>query len=195
MSSPIDQQRLGRLAAILAILTATATLLLAGIVHDSFSITTHSLSSLGSPGTASSPLFNNGLIIAGILGSMFGLIHARNSRNRIETAGSLLYLITSFNLALIGLYPVGTSLHMPLSVSFFLLLSYTLFLHGTGTIRSGITRGGLISIWLGIIHATSWLLWAVLLDAYLAIAAPEIVGTIIIGGWTLWQAQTIQPQR
>lgn len=153
------------------------------VVSPWFSWTGSALSDLGDPAHASAPLFNGGLILAGLLGAAFGARAFLAADRPVERAGVALLTAAMADLALIGAFPVTRPLHEPVSIVFFLGLTYGWFVHGSGLVLAGTARRGLAVVWLGVVHATVWVGWMSLGTA--GIAIPEAVGALLLAAWVL----------
>lgn len=178
--------RADRLARACGILAPTAGL--AGIALDvaftpSFSSTSSALSDLGRAGTPVPWLFNGGLILGGTLALPFAWWRWKRAANPVERLAAVGLAGTGLALAGIGLFPAGTALHLPLAAGFYLLLTYTLFLDGSGLALAGTVPRGLLWIWVGVVHLTGWLLWA--LTGIGGLAIPETFGALLLTAWLL----------
>ncbi len=157
-----------------------------------FSWTGNALSELGYRSLEYSWVFNGGLMLAGALGFVFVARVSLESRNRAQWAGASVLLASMLSLAGIGLYPAGHHLHNPASTAFFVALTYGLLLYGTGDVLAGDTRRGLVTVWLGAINATGWLVWVIaFVVTYSAggsipgVALPEFLGALALGAWVV----------
>ena len=151
------------------------------LVAPWFTWTGHALSDLGHPGRASAPLFNWSLVAAGLLGVIFTTRLFKASAHFVERVGIGIVGIGMANVGLVGVFDITHSLHGPVAIGFFLGITYGWFVHGSGLALSGSVRRGIGSIWLGIGHVTTWLIWAVVdLDG---IALPELAGTLLLAVW------------
>lgn len=167
----------------------TATLL-ATLLSPSFSWTANALSDLGAPGAANPWLFNGGLIAAGLIALPFAWTLYSAASHAIERLGAVAFAATVVDLSLIGAFPEGTDLHFPLAVGYFTLLTFALWIHGSGTVLAGDARRGLVFIWLGIGHVLAWVLWTwVGTDG---VAIPELVGSVILLVWVARSTQWVR---
>jgi hypothetical membrane protein len=180
-------QRLATLAGPAGVLLAGVAILTAIQLAPWFTWTGNALSHLGRPGRASAPVFNGGLIVAGVLGLAFVLGQWGRRSNRVEALGILTLAGSMGCLSLIGVFPVGGPAHGPVSVAFFVGFTYGLFLTGSGEVLAGALHRGLGTIWLGLAHVTVWAAWAAIGTD--GVAVPETAGAILLAGWVLRRAR------
>lgn len=168
-----------------AVAVSFSAILLSTLLAPWFSWTGNALSELGAPAEPYSWLFNWGLIVGGLLGSAFVVRVAPESEGPVGWAGSAVLLWATLSLFAIGLFPIGTDLHGPASVSFFVSLTYGLVAFGSADVLAGRIRAGLAGVWLGMANATAWLVWALVATGGAApgVAIPEFVGALAIAGW------------
>lgn len=159
-----------------------------------FSWTGNALSELGAPGEPYAWLFNWGLILGGLLGSVFVCRVALESDSVVGWAGSALLLAATGSLAAVGAFPVGDPRHGPAAVAFFVFLTYGLVADGSARVLAGRPRTGLLVVWLGMANATAWLLWALVAAAGDApgVAIPEFVGALAMAGWVYPATQRVR---
>jgi hypothetical membrane protein len=148
-----------------------------------FSPTGNALSDLGVRGEASAPAFNYGLILGGILGTGFAVRLWPDAPGRLGRAGVGLLAVSFVSLALIGVFPTPHEYHFTVSVAFFTLFTYGLFVHGSADALARSVRAGLGTIWLGIAHVTFWVVWTAAGTDGLAI--PETAGAVLLGVWVV----------
>jgi hypothetical membrane protein len=92
-------------------------------------------------------------------------------------------------LGLVGLFPSGTRLHLPVAVAYFVGLTLTCWIHGSGWVLSGLVHRGLLAIWLGIGHVLLWIVW--MGAGAGGIAVPEIGGSLVFYAWILLAVRTL----
>lgn len=128
--------RLGPLAAFAYVAVSLATIVGGVGLAQWFDLTTNALSDLGRAGRLTAPIFNGGLILGGALGAVVGvwLATARTGVGRV--AGVAVALTMCLRIG-IGLFPVGTPLHAPFAISYFVGLAVSLWLVGLGALRTG----------------------------------------------------------
>ncbi len=141
------------------------------ILGSWFSWAGNALSHLGAVGRATAPLFNGSLVAAGLLG--------------------VVVLAASFGSSgLVGVFSLPHSLHGPVALAYFILLTLGLFVHGTGDVLAGHPYRGLRSIWFGVAHVAGWVLLGFV--PFEGIALSELVGAVGVWGWTLQQYVTLR---
>lgn len=158
-----------------------ATTLLATFVSPTFTWTGNALSDLGAPVAATPWLFNDGIVIAGVVSLPFAWVLFGTANHNLERAGAVTFAGAVVALALVGVFPIGTNLHAPVAIAYFLLLTLAMWLHGTGTALAGEVRRGLTGICLGIGHVLAWLGWVV--SGVSGIAIPEFTGSLLFLTW------------
>lgn len=70
-----------------------------------------------------------------------------------------------------------------------MLLTFALWVHGSGAVLAGDARRGLAAVWLGIGNVLQWLLWAVGFRVGDGLAVAEFVGSVVL---LVWLVQTTQ---
>lgn len=180
---PVD--RALTFSGVAGVAVSLGSILLATLLSPWFSWTADALSDLGAPGEPTAWLFNGGLIVGGLLGSVFVLRVALAARGAVALAGSAVLLWATGSLVAIGAFPVGHPLHGPASVSFFVALTYGLAADGTATVLAGRPRTGVALTWLGLANATAWLVWALVAAAGSppGVALPEFAGALALAAW------------
>jgi hypothetical membrane protein len=144
--------KIGGLCGIIAPIIALTCIVLAILISPWFSMTDNWLSDLAGPqavDTASAPIFNIGLILAGILGIIFS-IALRNSglfKTQLGKYGSIILTMDMLFLCAIGIYPETTGdPHFIVSVGFFVLLPFALLFIGISLLKSSEKKLGVISL-------------------------------------------------
>lgn len=138
----------GIISLILAFIFITAAILQA----PAFSWQENCLSDLGGMG-AGSLIFNIGLILSGLAALVFsyGLFKIRKFGTRTGMAGTVLLMLASLMLLLIGIFPVGIDpVHFIVSAAFFILSPLSVLILGIHIIREERDLG-ILSVILGII--------------------------------------------
>ncbi len=158
-------------------------ILVATLISPNFSWTRNALSDLGAAGASTAWLFNGGLILGAILALPFiwGLWTRRE--NKFDSVGTAVLLISLVAMGFVGVFTEGTDLHFPMALTFYAGLTYALFFLGSGRIVADERMLGLGSIWLAVIHITSWILWAAGIRLGSGLAIPESVGALILIVW------------
>lgn len=161
-----------------------------------FSLTGDALSDLGRPSARSAPVFNGGLVAAGALGAAFVARLAAAERGRVRRVGQVVLLGAMAALASIGLVPVDhpSGLHTPVSVAFFVTLTYGVALDGTASVLVGRRRVGLVFVWLAFANATGWLVYTLVAagGSTPGVALPELVGAAALAAWVVVKTRRLR---
>jgi hypothetical membrane protein len=166
-----------------AVAAGGLAVLAAALLSPSFTATGDALSNLGARGASTAPIFNGGLLLAGLLGLPFIWRVSVTVRTLAQRVGLALLAGSLVAMALVGLFPLPRPEHGPAALAFFALFTVGLVVVGTGDVLAGRTRRGLAAIWLGVAHPTAWGVWA--LAGPEGIAIPEVVGAATLGTWVL----------
>lgn len=153
----------------------------AAALSPTFSLTASAVSDLGAADAANPWLLNGGLIAAAFVGLPFAGVLWATARDALERLGAVAFWSSLAALVLVGLYPTGTAPHAPAAITYFVLFTFGMWLHGSGAALAGDVRRGLAAIWLGIIHVLAWLVWAAVGPDGLAL--PELVGSLLLLAW------------
>lgn len=181
------QTRLGAVAVALAL----GGIFVATVVSPSFAWGENALSDLGvawsAAGTDATVLaFNGGLIAGGVVGLALARALAATARTRAEHSVVVLFGLTVGLLGLIGVFPRGSPLHLPVAVGFYALASLTMWADGVTALAGRATDRGLAGLALGTVNLLAWVGWVAtgpLLRG--GVAIPEAVGALAFAGWTL----------
>lgn len=155
-----------------------------------FTWTGNALSDLGHPSRATSPVFNGGLVLAGLLGAAFALRLWPTASNHAHRAGVVLFALSQVDLSLIGVFDVTSPLHFTVSVLYFSLFTYALFAYGSGDALAGRARRGVLAVWLGVANATAWVAWSAV--PYEGVAIPEFLGSVLLAVWVVAMVRTME---
>lgn len=175
--------RLWRYTGVAGIVAAFGGIAGAIAVSPWFTWTGSDLSDLGDPARVSAPLFGGGLVVAGLLGGLFGLYLRRRADGGVERAGLAVMTAAMADQALIGVFDVTHPWHYPVSVAFFAGITCGWFVHGAGLLLAGTARRGVAVVALGVAHAVAWAAWLVAGPDGLAV--PETVGAVLLALWAL----------
>jgi hypothetical membrane protein len=148
------------------------------LVSPWFSWTGDALSDLGNINTYSSPIFNGGLIVSGIVIAIFPLgLRAKTKTNTLEHLGTLALLAAAIALVGVGIFPENYMLeHVITAGTMFLLNTVGLFLFGIAFARSeSMKMLGASSIILAVTSAVIWVpIWGQ------GIAIPEMIASVAV---------------
>lgn len=152
-------------------------------VGDWFTWTSNALSHLGEAGRTTAPLFNYGLVLAGLLGAAFSRRVWVAGTNAWHRLGAALLGLGLVNSALVGVFNLPHDLHGPVALAYFVLLTLGLFAHGSGDALAGRPRRGVLTVWLAVAHVASWVLLGFV--PFDGIALPELAGILGLWVWTV----------
>jgi len=179
---------------LLGLVTATVVLTFGGILlatalSPSFEWQTHALSNLGvtstEVGTTTTVLlFNGSLVLGGAVGLLFCTLLARGIRHRRQQATVAVAGLALLLMALIGIFHQETSLHWPIAIGFFLLISVSLWVDGAVRLSTGERTAGVLTLLGGTANLLLWVGWFNLrAEPTDGIAIPELAGAFIFGVW------------
>lgn len=186
-------RRATALAGPAGIAVTLGTVAVAVLLSPWFSWTANALSDLGHPSRATAPLFNGGLVVAGLLGLAFATRLWPETTNAAHRLGLGLVALSFLALALVGVVPAGRPLHTPVAVVIFAALTYALFASATGDVLAGRDRRAIATTWLAVAHVTGWAVWP--LSGLSGIAIPETVGSLVLAAWVLSWYRDLGPGR
>jgi hypothetical membrane protein len=161
-----------------------------------FSWVGNALSDLGVMPGFTAAVFNYGLIVSGILGSIFATNLVRLLRFDVFShdarllypdnrglGGALIFSLACLALVAIGVFPENVKyLHFFASVAFFVLLIGALLHMGIGFWRARQKRIAMFTLLLGVVAAAPWLL--LFLVRYVSgVAIPELIAAVAGGLW------------
>lgn len=86
-----------------------------------FNFSEFAFSHLGSIGIQHNYVFNIGLIISGLLGVIFSLGLFYSGKNLYSRLGSIFFGFGMISFSLLGVFPFGTTLHVPFAGLFYVL--------------------------------------------------------------------------
>jgi len=188
MSSQLKRLLKPKVAAVLGIigpLIAFVSILAAIAVSPWFTWAGNALSDLGHTvlHPASAPIFNTGLIIAGIVTIFFGLgVFMKFKANAIAIVASVILLVADLALICVGLFPeTMPPWHFIFSVTLFVSIALSLLFFGIAFVIKKSTRMlGVLSLVLGIVAASPWILMS-----WEHAAIPEIISAATVYVWIL----------
>ena len=144
-------RRIAGICGILGPIIAISAVLISVYLHPGFSWTDDYLSDLGELGTSYNFVFNLGLIAAGIALLLFVLGLPELVKRGMGQVGVVLIAVSMLSLVGIGAFPLGTSPHAAVSVTFFALPLIAFLLIGVDLVREPSERKwGAISLLAGV---------------------------------------------
>ena len=127
-----------------------------------------------------SSIFNSGLIIGGLLTTIFAIGITQIFKKKIlASIGTFVLVLSSLSLCAIGVFPESAGrIHFYVSFSFFALLTISLLIIGTAFImRSSQQRFGMFTIFMSFVAGFAWAI------PHDGVAIPEIISS---GSGSVW---------
>jgi hypothetical membrane protein len=158
-----------------------------------FSWTGNALSDLGVH-EKSAALFNSGLIIGGILDTIFafGVIHFYQNQT-IGRGGAFFLLLAGIFLASIGIFPetAPNNIHYIVSVAFFAAFPMSLLIQSVALLSTPMYRKlGAFTLVMAIIAVIPWAIWTPL-KPYRGVAIPELISALAAATWSIGMGTTL----
>jgi len=182
----MNKLRIGAVAGIITPIVAFISISAAIASYAPFSWTNNALSDLGVAKGITAPIFDVGLVAAGVfafLFSTFGLFSF--SKARLGKVGAAFFAAATVALICIGIFNEHYSpTHYIVSIAFFALAPIALFILTASFWRS--THLGLagFSVALGIVAAMPWFL-QLTLNYVPNVAIPETISAVAISAWAV----------
>ena len=120
-------------------------------------------------------VYNDGLILTGLVIGLFSISSAWNSRSRSEIIGLSFFILDGLFLSLVGVYHEGTAPHVFLAEWFFLIGKVTFFILGFSLI---LQRAFSYAAALLMLDAFAWLLESRI--TFISVAEYEIYNVIVM---------------
>ncbi len=162
------------------IVAFTGIVIAAYINHSWWTITDNAISDLGKLGLPHNWILDVSLITAGILGIYYATGLLEETKNRLESTGTWIFIVGLAFLATIGLFPEGTPPHYYVSWAFFLISATGIAVTGSGFLLSGRKELGLFTYALLAI-GVPLAFWAK--GHFVGVAVAESIGAITIAIW------------
>ncbi len=194
----VDIDELLRLCGLAAVLVGFGGILVTTLVSPAFSWTGNALSDLGVTTTAAGTpataiLFNASLVGGGLVGLGFAVALGRESRTRGAWAVTGVFALTVLTMALIGVFPLGTTFHVPVAVGFYLLVTLLCWTDGLVALAGKQRRRAAGGLLLGAANLGAWVVWSATGSfSRPGIAVPELVGALAFSAWVGWRWQTLR---
>ena len=182
----MNNLRIGAAAGIATPIIALSCVSVAIASYPPFSWTNNALSDLGVVIGITAPIFNVGLVVAGIFAFVFSSLGLFNfSKAKLGKVGSAFFAATTVALICIGIFNENYSpTHYIVSVAFFSLAPIALFIL-TASFWQGTHRGlAALSIALGIVAAVPWFL-QLTIHYVPNVAIPETISAVAISTWAV----------
>lgn len=179
---------------VLAAGVSLGCLLLATMISPTFTWTGNALSNLGvawtEAGTAmTARLFNGGLLLGTLLGWVFAYFLWTQAASRGKRLVAALLALTLAAMGGIALFPQGTDLHFPVAVTFYVMITVTIWTDAVVVRDTVEGQRGAVATWLGAANVGAWVVWAATGPVRRpGLALPEIVGAFVFALWILSSA-------
>ncbi len=150
-----------------------------------FSWPDNALSDLGAIGESYNYVYNLGMVLSGIGGALFSTGLPRLTNNKIGLAGTAVFGAGMLSLALVGVFPSGTSPHVTVSLAFFGLATLGITIVGVDQLFDENTGPwGAFSMSIVVLGVAS----VVLIETIpygLGAAIPEMIGAVAISEFSI----------
>ncbi len=143
-------------------------------------LTKNAISDLGRLGLRYNWVLNVSLVISAVLAIYYAIGLLGEVKNLIEKAGIVIFIVGLGFLALIGIFPEGTSPHYYVSWGFFVFSSLGLLIAGIGIGLSG-EKG--LAVFTVALFITGWVLATWARNHFAGVAPAEFVGVFGIVAW------------
>lgn len=190
-----------------AVLVGVGVVFLATLIDPAFSWETRSLSSigeatdagLGSADRIAFLLFNGGLLLGGLVGTLFVVGVGSVLNGRVSTVATVLGVITLLGMAGVGIaYLDGplASLHFLFATMLFMGQTLTMWAFGSAMVLDGDPEFGVLSIWISNAQLLFWIVWIIAEamaftgdDVWTYFAVPEFIAALAFGTWVIGTAR------
>lgn len=173
------------LGAVAPLITYTC-ILLAIISYSEFSWTNNALSDLGIVPGVTMTLFNSGLIIGGILFTIFAFaLFTYLRKTLIGRIGSIFFIIASISMICVGIFNEHIKpIHFIVSVTLFSFMALALIVISCNSYYTGQKRLSIFTLSLGLASAIVWIL-EYTIWYFPHVAIPEFVTGLMGTTWVL----------
>ncbi|MGB9714084.1 MAG: DUF998 domain-containing protein [Candidatus Bathyarchaeales archaeon] len=174
------------LSGIITPIVAFSCIALAIAYYPPFSWTNNALSDLGVVEGVTSMVFNGGLIVSGILATIFAIgLYNYLGGSTLGKAGSLIFVLDTLALMLIGVFPENIKpTHYYVSVMFFMLFPIAMLVLTAAFLKNANAKMGLFTFLVAAFAAAVWIIqWTVGFGSNVAI--PETLSALAASAWTI----------
>jgi len=182
----MNKSQIGAFAGIATPIVAFSCILTAVASYAPFSWTNNALSDLGVANGITAPIFNLGLVAAGILAFVFSSLGLFSfSKTPLGKVGAAFFVAATVALICIGIFNEHFSpTHFIVSVAFFALAPIALLILTVSFWRSNHRGLAALSVTLGVVAAAPWFLFAVI-NYVPGVAIPETISAAAISAWAI----------
>ncbi len=174
------------LSGIITPIVAFSCIALAIAYYPPFSWTNNALSDLGVVEGVTSMVFKGGLIVSGILATIFAIgLYNYLGGSTLGKAGSLIFVLDTLALMLIGVFPENIKpTHYYVSVMFFMLFPIAMLVLTAAFLKNANAKMGLFTFLVAAFAAAVWIIqWTVGFGSNVAI--PETLSALAASAWTI----------
>lgn len=186
-SSSIIKQRIGAVAGIVAPIFGFSCILIAVASYPDFSWTNNALSDLGVVEGTTGPIFDLGLVAAGLLAFIFAVFSLYNYlASQVGKIGTAVFAAGSLALIAIGVFNENFSpTHYLVSVAFFTIMPIAMFIITCSFLLARRIKMGVFTVLVGLAASLPWILE---FSVYYVpnVAIPEFVSGLIVSAWTMF---------
>ena len=163
-----------------------ACILLAVASYKEFSWTHNALSDLGIVPGVTMILFNGGLIIGGILFTIFAIgLYEYMRKTTIGRVGAFFFILASISITCVGIFNEHFKpTHFIFSVTLFTFMALSLLVFSGNLLIKGQSRLGLFTLVLGSASAAMWIL-EYTIRYFQNVAVPEFVSGLLGVTWVM----------
>jgi len=123
-------ETIGGYCGLLAPFVGYVFITIATAMHGNFTLAESALSDLGEVGVPYNEIFNSALIVTGILLLVFAISLLSRTESRVGDIGLIGLIFGAIFLMLTGIFPKGTSPHLPVAILFYALSFAGLIFYG-----------------------------------------------------------------
>jgi len=182
--------KLSGICGVLAPIVAFAGIFLAIAAYPEFSWQNNALSDMGSSEGITRMLFNNGLILGGLIGAVFAagfFLYLKNGL--LGKASAAIFFLDALALTAIGVFPGDfapqTHIHYYVSVAFFALFPISGIMVAVSFWKAGRKRLVAFTVALAAVAAAVWVAHWTIYPFGSDVAIPEIVAASAAGIWSV----------
>lgn len=169
------------LAGVLAPIVALTGIGVAILIHRSWwRLTGNAISDLGKVGLHHNWVLNVSLVVSAALAIYYATGLLKEATSTVQKAGIGIFILGLVFLALIGIFPEGTSPHYYVSWGFFIFASLGFLVAGIGLGLAGEKDLGLFSV---VLFAVGWALALWAKNRYPGVAPAEFIGAFGVIIW------------
>lgn len=128
-------------------------------------------------------LFNGSLILAGAIGLPFSWLLHGDARRPLQRSGSVALSTAYLGVLTLGTFHQPSPYHVPAAIVTVLATVSFLWIYGAGTVQSGRTRFGAVTVLLGLLLVAAWIAWDAVVPSA-GMAVPEFAVLATLSGWT-----------